>query len=224
MNESPLFDVILRSFPTITACNYFDKCNVTRMLVIERPMGNPQLYVASGLRDKFHFSIPTVAVPMLHQFIRNQNNKHVKIMVIPRTCRYFESDCCLVLNEVAMKKSVCRRIDIRHTYETTVKASQNSATKCSKHSMSIGQQTIYSHQQHTARYCMLPRSKPHIPTVKHRPKCIRLAMLTGYKYSLQLLANCSDNLELDHPFLWITEMTNIMLPRGQGFDRRSYVI
>jgi len=171
------------------------------MVVIERPMGDPQIYIASGLRDKFHFSIPTAAVPILHKFIKEHNNDHVKILFIPRTCQYFESDCYMVLNKVTLNKSVLMSMDIQDIIETTIKESPNISSKRSDHSISIGQQTIYSHQQHIARYCMLPHSKPHIPTVKHRPKCIRLAMLAGYKYCLEMLANCSHNMELHHPFL-----------------------
>lgn len=33
-------------------------------------------------------------------------------------------------------------------------------------SISIGMQTIYAHQQHKSRYCMLPHSAPFVPTVK----------------------------------------------------------
>ena len=52
---------------------YLDNYIVTKIIAIEWPKAFSQLYAASGLRDKFHFSIPTVAIPILFKVIKNTN-------------------------------------------------------------------------------------------------------------------------------------------------------
>jgi hypothetical protein len=55
-------------------------------------------------------------------------------------------------------------------------------------------------KQHCAKYCMLPHSKPHIPTVKQHPLHLHKLLLSGYKIFDSLL-QCDDEFKREnHPF------------------------
>lgn len=60
---------------------------------------------------------------------------------------------------------------------------------------------MHSHQQHLFWYCMLPHSKPHVPTVKQYPSQIQKAFLSIYKVACDLLIHMSSGVVPNrHPF------------------------
>lgn len=69
-----------------------------------------------------------------------------------------------------------------------------------KYSLSIGLQTMYSHQQHLARYCMLPHSKPHVTTVRDHPTVVRDTVLSVYNFATETIQNYNSS-NTGHPFL-----------------------
>jgi hypothetical protein len=74
------------------------------------------------------------------------------------------------------------------------------AEKRSGKSVTIALQTMYSHQQHKARYCMLSHSVPFVPTVKNHPKEIRGSIVSAYSISCQVLSSEICLTERKHPF------------------------
>lgn len=180
-------------------CQYFNKHKVIRMFVVERPETASQFYLASGLREKYHFSAPTASIPVLHNIITESNNKTLELVFIPRTCKCYDSNSILVLNDINIDTS-SNGMDIAKIHEVLVKDGIKSNTKRSMNSISIGLQTMYSHQQHIARYSMLPHSRPHVPTVKKHHVCLREALLVGYKSILSLLSKNRFCDRFDIPF------------------------
>jgi hypothetical protein len=183
---------------------FFQDRMVTRLVVIERPHTSCQLYVAEDLpRQHYHFSCPTVTIPFLYQAIRSQNNIDLELLFIPRKCKHYTSETISVYNGID-NGTMLSKIDIEDVTATTFgrkrNGKQHTYSKRSSNSVSIGLQTMYSHEQHSARYCMLPHSKPHIPTVKRHPLHLRRLLLSGYKTIHSLLQHDDEYKREHHPF------------------------
>ena len=157
------------------------------MIVVERPKESSQLYMALNLNEKYHFAVPTAAIPALYNSIQSSNNNNVEIEFIPRTCLCYNSKGIFVRNELNIKLAD-DSIDMSEVHETILRDGNKCNSKRSMNFISIGLQTMYSHQQHIARYCMLPHSKPHVPTVKKHELCIRKTIIAGYRNILNLIA------------------------------------
>jgi hypothetical protein len=69
--------------------------------------------------------------------------------------------------------------------------------KRSQYSTSIGLQTMYSHQQHLARYSMLPHSKPHVLSGKDLPDKLTNSILSIYQKTNNMIRNSG----MRHPFI-----------------------
>jgi hypothetical protein len=124
----------------------------------------------------------------------------VKLLFVPRTVGSFILPNCLhVLNNIDESEHIidsqCQDIFDAVTGTGTHSSSSalGSSSKCSRFSLSIGLQTMYSHQQHLARYCMLPHSRPHIPTVKKHPNFITDTVMLVYKFVTERLCEASQN-------------------------------
>ena len=158
---------------------YLEHHTVKKISAIERPETLSQLYIASGLRNKFHFSVPTVAIPVLFDVIKNTNNECLEILFIPRSCASYKSDDLYVRNGISIDFRQSG-IDLGKVHEVILRESVKGNSKRSMNSISIGLQTMYSHEQHLARYSILSHSKPHIPTVKQHQLCVRKTLLASY--------------------------------------------
>jgi hypothetical protein len=183
--------------------DYFKECVVTQMSIIERPRNDYQVYKAKHLSKCFHFSCPTGAIPSLFVAIRDYNNKKVKIMFIPRSCKFFTSDQLCVSNKnidnasILSKESQFNNMSLIINENGIVAGSSSknkSKFKRTKKSISIGLQTMYSHQQHKSRYCMLPHSTPFVPTVKKYDINLLLSITDAYIYSSQVVYNVNKNM------------------------------
>jgi hypothetical protein len=82
--------------------------------------------------------------------------------------------------------------------EESTTSKDGSTLKRSANSISIGLQTQYSHQQHLARYCMLPHSKPHVPKVKKYNNELTNVILDAYLLANKVLEASAP--EKSHPF------------------------
>ena len=186
--------------------NYFLSNRVERLIAVERPSQRPQIYVASGLRNKYHFSCPTIFLPELLETIQRVHNPLVELLFVPRTVGSFTLQNCLhVLNNIDEREdnfnNQCEEIldAVTGTGTRSSSTALGTSSKHSRFSLSIGLQTMYSHQQHLARYCMLPHSKPHIPTVKKQPDFLTDTMMLVYKFVTERLGAPSKN-GSGHPF------------------------
>lgn len=176
------------------------------MIVIERPHSNVQMYVAKDMGKKYHFVIPTIEVPCLYKIIQ-QDNDNLKILFIPNNCERYESDSLQVYNKVLHKNLIplSRANGMEGVFYSANmnKVNCNNQTCSTKRngtsSVSIGLQTMYSHQQHTSRYCMLPQSMPHLTTVKNHPLWLRHNILIAYEIICNVLES-SEIWEDSHPF------------------------
>jgi hypothetical protein len=65
--------------------NFFSNNKVVRLIAVERTLTTGQVYVASGLNMKFHFSSPTVLLTSLYEAIQCTNNPKVELTFVPRT-------------------------------------------------------------------------------------------------------------------------------------------
>jgi hypothetical protein len=59
-----------KSSKRLTPENFFTDNNVLRLIVVEHTLKKGQVYIASGLRKKFHFSAPTILIPSTVDAIR----------------------------------------------------------------------------------------------------------------------------------------------------------
>jgi hypothetical protein len=189
-----------------TISKYFENNSITRMIVIERPRTSVQLYVAQGMGNKYHFASPTVEVPSLYNLIKTLVNKDLKILFIPRTCKKYESESLQVNNDLLHRKIV--QLSNANGMEGLIHTPKSNSDDRNSPSnnkrtngtyISIGLQTMYSHQQHTSRYSMLAHSRPHMTTVKDHPLCLRSNILNAYEIISDVLE--STNVWKDqHPF------------------------
>jgi hypothetical protein len=186
--------------------NLFDNSNVTKVIAVERPRStNAQLYIAHGLSTKFHFSCLTALIPTLTEAIREYNNKEVELLFVPSCTDLLDDNSMTVLNTIPIP-SMFQDNNAKKIYESLIEfgekvASDNFAHsgKRSNHSFSVGLQTMYAHQQHCARFCMLPHSRPHVPYVKIFPSILSESILTAYDHIARIL-NRDHNINNQHPF------------------------
>jgi len=176
------------------ASNYLNDNKVTTILAIERPQGRGQLYIAEGLSTKYHFSCPTMFLPSLVKTIQqSNNNEDLQLIFIPRSTKLFKGKGITVYNDSSVP-GIFHNGGATSIVEEVLKSGGKkggerlgSSGKRSNHSFSIGLQTMYAHQQHSARYSMLPQSMPHVPNVKKHPKTLIESILTVYFHVLKLL-------------------------------------
>ena len=168
--------------------DFFQKNKVSRLIVIERPNESDQVYIADGLRQKYHFSCLTTYVPSLFEEIRAQNNNKLELLFIPRSLTYFKNDAITVFNELSIGNAFGHEESMnvhRAVYDSG--GTQSSSGKRSKCSTSIGLQTMYSHEQHKARCSCLPHSKPHALTVRKYPPILIKSIIKMYKSIVAVL-------------------------------------
>lgn len=171
---------------------YFHKCLVQQMSVIERPKEEYQVYMAKHLSKYFHFSCPTNKIVQLFFAMKGYNNKSLKLLFIPRSCVLYKSpELCVsnqsmnefnLLQEEREFDKMLRIIDERGITSKSSTSSKSSTKRTAK-AISIGMQTMYSHQQHKSRYCMLPHSAPFVPTVKKHNIQLMRNILAAYQFS-----------------------------------------
>jgi hypothetical protein len=178
-----------------TMDNFFDKNSILRVIAVERPKNSSQLYVAEQLGAKYHFSCPTSEVSRLFKIIKKLNNVDLEILFIPRTCEKYQSKTLHVFNQL-MQNEMCL-LATEKDFETSKKSTSNN--KRNETSLSMGLQTMYSHQQHTSRYSMLAHSRPHMTTIKEYPISLRQQILKAYLTICKVLAS-SDSWKNQHPF------------------------
>jgi hypothetical protein len=70
----------------VAEINYFETHYIMKMIVVERPKESSQLYMALNLNEKYHFAVPSAAIPALYNCIKSGNNNNVEIEFIPRMC------------------------------------------------------------------------------------------------------------------------------------------
>ena len=184
--------------------DYFDHCFVTRMVVIERPRDNCQVYVAKNLGKFFHFSCQTIKITQLYHAIKGNNNFQLEILFVPRSCEVYMTENIYVCNQNSCDASILQNgsdFDSLMKIIDETGTLSNAASKRSEKSISIGLQTMYSHQQHTSRYCMLPHSYPFVPTVKKRPTELSRHILDAYLFSSEVISSSFTNLMIPgrHP-------------------------
>lgn len=83
--------VILESSPknekkmeTESCTHFFDNNKVSKLITIERLHKSAQIYLAIGLRTKYHFSCPTFFLASLYNVMKLSNNGYLTILFIPR--------------------------------------------------------------------------------------------------------------------------------------------
>jgi hypothetical protein len=185
----------------------FDGKKVHHLLAVERPSDKAQIYVASGLRLKYHFSCPTSFLPSLFHLVQQKNNSNLDLIFIPCTTSVSEPTMGLsVINGISVSDSMqndeyCHEFLHDIVLEVGRKGSNSSSvstTKRSYYSTSIGLQTMYSHQQHLARYLMLPHhSKPHVLSGKDLPKELIKSIVSVYQKTNNLIRKTG----MRHPFI-----------------------
>jgi len=179
-------------------CNYFKYHRVTRMIVIERPKDHVQLYVAEGMAKNQHFSCQTSFVPFLYCLMKEKNSDDLEIMFIPRFCQKYQSKSLHVFNDISQNQLSSLQLD-ENTLGNLTKVGNGHGNKRNESAISIGLQTMYSHQQHTSRYTMLPHSRPHMTTVKNHSLAVRKNLLDAYKFICDYL-NSVHAWQNEHPF------------------------
>lgn len=202
----------------MTVSQYFNNGYIDKILVVERPQEHCQLYVVEKLAQHYHFSFPTVNIVPLYKMMKKEHNSDLQILFIPRTCNHYESENLLVVNGISPTLLSLQDSDFQDLSQSI--SSMNSgvgANTRSSNSTSIGLQTMYSHQQHQFRYCMLPHSKPHVPTVKQHSAVLRKSILDGYMFACDIILK-SVGTRLC-PF--DTECDNQTMPSGKKKARLS---
>jgi hypothetical protein len=177
---------------------------VTTLIAIERPKEKGQYYVADGLSSKYHFSCPTIFLPYLFKVIQCKNNGDLQMLFIPRSVHFFNGKNVTVANDLDLPLILME--EAAEVYQSVLPAGEKVSCDSggtgmgsrSNHSVSIGLQTMYSHQQHEARFSMLPHSKPHVTTVKQYPTTLISSIQIAYSYISNLLDKHSMN--DNHPF------------------------
>jgi hypothetical protein len=189
------------SFP-----NFFGNSKVSRIIAVERPQSkNAQLYIAHGLSTKFHFSCLMALLPSLMEAIEHYNNKDMKLLFVPCHTDLLNDNSMTVINNVPVPL-MFRNNKAQEIYDSVIESGEKignnslaASRKRSNHSFSIGLQTMYAHQQHCARYCMLPYSRPHVTDVKKYPKSLGESILHAYGYVESILSRVN-NINKQHPF------------------------
>jgi hypothetical protein len=175
------------------------------MIAIEQPKLNAQLYICPGLRTKYHFSCPTALLPSLFNAIQGNNNGDLRLLFIPWSMALFNCNDLIVINDIAIPDSMINDdanklyVAVLETSTKTNAGSPGSQRKRSDFSCSIGLQTMYVHEQDRACYCMLPHSKPHVPSVCKYPSILIDSMLTTYECITQLIKK--DVIDDHDPFI-----------------------
>jgi hypothetical protein len=182
----------------LTVPKYLEDRIVKQMIVIQRPLEHCQIYVARDLGSNYHFSFPTSEIVHLYNVMKEQNNAELQILFIPRICKQYEGTNLIVFNNLSRNHLSWKDSDFV-SMSQTISSMSTSGNKRSSDSISIGLQTIYSHQQHVFRYCMLPHSKPHVPTVKQYPVIVRDAILDGYMFACKVMEKINKD-ENKNPF------------------------
>jgi hypothetical protein len=184
--------------------NVFGCNRIVQLVAVERPKTRGQVYVADGLRTKYHFSCPTCFLPSLIKSIQQSNNNELKIVFIPRTTDFFMSDTISICNDIVpanmLNEDEAKLVynDILQHGDSATYSSLASSGKRSHHSSSMGLQTMYAHQHHIARYSMLSHSFPHVPCVKNLPKKVLESVVNVYNHVVKVL---DDRFDKDrHPF------------------------
>jgi hypothetical protein len=90
------------------------------------------------------------------------------------------------------------------------------ASKRSKYSISIGLQTMHSHTQHLARYCMLSHSKPHVPNVKMVPGLITDRIISMYALVSDIISESLTNDDMHPLALDVTNTPGDALSHRKG--------
>lgn len=181
------------------------------MSVIERSHQNYQVYIAKKLSKYFHFSCPTHAIVRLFLTVREYNNKEMEITFIPRSCEIYTSEEFCVTNSIStdeeallIQESQFKEL-LRIINETGVvsnsSSKKTSTCKRTDKSISIGLQTIYSHEQHKSRYCMLPHSTPFVPSAKKRDALLLQKIREAYLFSSKVVRDFHKRMKVQgHPF------------------------
>lgn len=179
---------------------FFQKNKVTRIIAVERPSVKGQVYVAAGLRNKYHFSCPTNFLPDLIGVIKRINNAKCEFTFVPRIVKKYRKErSIIVLNDIDLSKDISND-ECNDINAVLIAAGSSTSSKRSKFSTSIGLQTMYSHGHHLARYCMLSHSKPHVTIVKEHPHVLTDAILKLYKYVNREIDGLFET-NVTHPFL-----------------------
>jgi hypothetical protein len=196
-------DALIKETTSGSECikNYFNTNRVQCLIAVECPSQRAQIHMSSGLQNNYHFSCPTIFLPELRESIQCVHNPLVvELLFIPCTvCSFLLQDCLHVLNDIDVSKqsSYTHIKEILNAVTGTGSHSSSIAlgtsTVHSRFALCIGLQTIYLHQQHLSRFCMLPRSNPHVATVKNHPKFLSDTMILVYKYATESLCNHSMN-------------------------------
>jgi hypothetical protein len=153
----------------------------------------------------YHFACPTSEVALLHNMIKQDNNQYLKLVLfIPRTRKVYVSNSLQVFNDVSdacmTSSSILKNIETANYRHQVIGIQKNTNdTNRNGKSLSIGLQTMYSHQQHTSRYSMLPHSRPHMTTVKDHPLPLRKSLLNAYQFICYMLES-TDKWNDRHPF------------------------
>jgi len=198
----------------LTVCEYFNEFKVDDISIVERPLDSCQVYIAGDLGCNYHFSCPTTQVYNLVNIIKQKHNINVNVLFVPRSCKLYESNGLTVVNYIISNNPITSNANDKFDliYETICKESSGGASHRSSDSISIGLQTMYSHQQHLSRYCMLPHSMPHVPMVKQYNHTLRKTIIECYLFACEVLATTS-RFRDKHPFLIDTIMSGNKLSR-----------
>ena len=182
-------------------------CNgkkIHRLLAVERPSDKAQIYIASGLRLKYHFSCPTSFLPSLCHLVQQKNNSDLDLIFIPCSTSIIRPTIGLsVINGISVadiQNAECSRELHDIVLEVGRKGCNSSSVttmKRSQYSTSIGLQTMYSHQQHLARYSMLPHSKPHVLSGRALPNVFTKSIINIYQKTNNFIRNAG----IRHPFI-----------------------
>lgn len=176
---------------------FFIDNQVVPMIAVKRTSHSAgQVYIASGLSTKFHFSSPTASIPSLFEAIQCTNNPNVELIFVPRTATVCHVKGIMkVFNNVDFKDpSFLHQLHVIHDAITgnqsaLVEKALGTSSKRSKHSISIRLQTMHSHTQHLARYCMLNHSKPHVTNIRTYPKVINDNIIKLYAFVSNLITD-----------------------------------
>jgi hypothetical protein len=182
-------------------------CNgqkIHRLLAVERPSDKAQVYIASGLRLKYHFSCPTSFLPSLFQLVQRNSDGNLDLMFIPSSTSISKPNIGLsVINGIPVSDMInaeCVKELPDIVCEVGSKGANSPSVttmKRSQYSSSIGLQTMYSHQQHLARYSMLPHSKPHVVSGRVFPDLFTKSIISIYQKTNNLIRHAG----MRHPFI-----------------------
>jgi hypothetical protein len=161
------------------------------MIVIERPKDECQIFVAKGSGERYHFSCPSHMISLLYVTIKERNNPDLLITFIPRSCMVFELEHIFVINAVPKNLIEMDDEDLIPVHESICCRASPGSDKRSMKSIMIGLQTMYSHQQHLSRYCMLPHSQPHVLNIKQHSAYVRKAIMDSFQLACDTITEAS---------------------------------